>query len=336
MSFETLSGTYDSDYYAPGLNGLGDSRGAAPSAAYVMAGSGVPADVAVGRWQNQDWTVNSYNAFLQTVRQTLLTWDRQGWANNCWGKNPGKRREWVQFLTSFGQQAPVYAYVSGSDELAALYTMSRLLSWNNWLMVFCDPRIARLTGSPRRSRSGMSGFGELGDFGALPLLYVLAGTATAAGGVVAAWLKQDEWSPGEYNYRMAQMHATILAWDKLGWQKGCWKDPTRRELWKSFMSQFGQHYARGKIADHSYVSDSDEKPARDLMRRLAEWGEVLNQACAAGVSGGDLPAPPAPPAPPEGGFDLNSALKWGALLVGGVIGLNLIGGLKGVTGGPRA
>lgn len=170
---------------------------------------------------------------------------------------------------------------------------------------------------------------NFGEFGIVPLVYAAAVGGVAVGGLVASWMSKDDWSVGDYNYYMNQMYQTILLWDKIGWQKGCWKSANRRARWSQFMNEFGKHYgAHGKISGASFVSDSEEKPARDLMRRLAQWGDELNASCGAEIPD-VLPKPP--PAPePNAPIDY---LKYGVWLVGGLFALQLLGAVRSVA--PR-
>lgn len=159
--------------------------------------------------------------------------------------------------------------------------------------------------------------------GVLPLVYVAATAAVAAGALVAAWLEKDDWSVGEYNANMNEMYHTILLWDQIGWKKGCWNDVGRRARWKLFMDAFGKHYAEhGQISGSSFVSDSEELPARDFAKRLAVWGDELNASCA-------LDVPSTIPPEPEKPTDPMDYLKWGAILVGGVVALNIFSSVRG-------
>lgn len=164
--------------------------------------------------------------------------------------------------------------------------------------------------------------GGLGSFGIVPLVYVAATAAIAAGALVAEWLSKDDWSVGEYNANMDEMYHTILLWDQIGWKKGCWTDAARRARWKLFMDAFGKHYAdHGKISGASFVSDSEELPARDFAKRLAAWGDELNASCA-------LDVPSTIPPTPEKPTDPGEYIKWGAWLVGGILALNVISSVR--------
>lgn len=186
--------------------------------------------------------------------------------------------------------------------------------------------------SPTRART------SLGAFGILPLVYAIGAGAIAAGVLVAEWLSKDDWSAGQYNSYMLQMYQTILAWDTLGWQKGCWTDAGRRARWKIFMNAFGAHYAAHGNISSNFLDDSEERPARDFMRQLAAWGDELNAACGANIPS-NLPGP----APGEPGS--NDApkptepidyIKWGVYLVGGVLALQLIGAFRTATAPTRS
>lgn len=273
-----------------------------------------------------EWSVDTYNFLMQLMHTTLLTWDSSGWnfprggTGACWRQHPERYAQWKNFLGRFALQfrkgwIPTYSYVSDADEAAGRHLLRQTQAWGRWFDTACTPNLAR---TRTASTSRLSG---LESFGALPLLYVMAGTAVAAGATVSAWLTKTEWAVGEYNYYMRLMDATIKAWDKLGWTTGCWqKHPDRREMWKSFWAQFSAHYARyGTIPDYSYVSDSAEKPARDLMTRLAEWGNWLNTECGAHVSGITPP-----PGPTDDSDSATGFLKWGALLALGVFGVKAL------------
>ena len=168
-------------------------------------------------------------------------------------------------------------------------------------------------------------------FGVVPIaIYLMAGSALAAGSMVTSWLSKNEWSVGEYNTYMRIMYDTILSWDKIGWSQGCWaKNPTRRELWANFMQQFGLHYRQGVIPDYSYVSDAEEKPARLFMQRMAEWGDWLNTHCNAGTNNPFGPTgAPEPGSTEENASSLETMLKLGIYLTAGVVAVNLLKGLK--------
>lgn len=169
---------------------------------------------------------------------------------------------------------------------------------------------------------------NLGELGVVPIIvYAMAVSALAAGTAVAAWLSKDGWSVGEYNAYMSEMYQTILLWDKIGWQKGCWNDATRRARWVAFMNAFGKHYSEhGKISGISFVSDSEELPARDLMKQLAKWGDELNTACALNIPS-NLPDN----TPPQKARDPYDYLTMGVYLVGGILALQLIGAFRSAT-----
>jgi hypothetical protein len=168
---------------------------------------------------------------------------------------------------------------------------------------------------------------DLSDLGIIPLVYAVGVGAAAAGTVVSGWLSKDDWDVGSYNDNMFTMYRTILDWDTIGWKKGCWTDSGRRARWKTFMEGFGKHYgAHGKISGISFVSDSEERPAREYMRKLALWGDELNKACGANIP--DYLPPPVPP--PTEAVDY---LKYGAWLVGGILAIQLFSAARGAA--PR-
>lgn len=169
---------------------------------------------------------------------------------------------------------------------------------------------------------------RLDGFEGTGLLYAMASAAAlSAGAAVAKWLSSDadSWNVDQYNAFMSEMHETILAWDRIGWDRGCWNDISRRENWKVFMNAFGKHWSKGKAT--YYVSDSEEGIAKDLMRRLAAWGEELNKVC--GLKPGPAPIHDTDPEKDEGpgAFDY---LKWGAIGIGALLALNIVSAVKNV------
>lgn len=172
---------------------------------------------------------------------------------------------------------------------------------------------------------------DFGDLGILPLIYAAAVGGVAVGGLVASWLSKDDWSYGEYNAYMNEMYQTILLWDKIGWSKGCWNDANRRARWSIFMNAFGKFYGEhGKISAASFVSDAEEKPARDFMRKLSAWSDELNASCNANIPN-NLPNPNPNPAPPPSPTDPLDYLKYGVWLVGGILALQLVSSVRGAT-----
>lgn len=174
-------------------------------------------------------------------------------------------------------------------------------------------------------RYGLGGMGELGVFP-----FLIAGTALAAGTLVAAWLSQTDWSVGEYNDWMLTMNQTIAQWDKIGWDSGCWaKSPQKRQEWLLFWKRFSTHYGvYGKISNISYVSDSAEKPARELMKQLINWGTWLNDTCGAATTGGAIAPPPPGEPPPSGPTDWVAIAKWGGIGVGALVVLSLVANIR--------
>ena len=170
---------------------------------------------------------------------------------------------------------------------------------------------------------------DLDGFEVAPIVFVLAGTAVAAGVGVAAWLNQKGWSVGEYNQWMRQMDATIKNWDALGWKYGCWKNADTRKAWLDFWKAFSTHYKEhGLISSVSYVSDSEEMPARNLMSQLIQWGNTLNN-CGAPIAIKDISSEKAAEEQAAASeTDWGSLLKWGAIGVGGLVLLNLLTGFK--------
>lgn len=183
---------------------------------------------------------------------------------------------------------------------------------------------------------GLRGFEDLGI---LPLIFLLG--SAAAGAVVAEWLGKDQWSIGEYNLWMQEMNDTIAAWDRLGWDRGCWaKNPPQRTSWLAFWKRFSDHYR-----DHGHIdpaaifppwaSDSEAKPARVLMAELANWGTWLNNTCGADTSGSSITGEAAAekaakdPGNPSAPTDWLAVAKWSGIAIGGVVVLSLISNIRG-------
>lgn len=171
----------------------------------------------------------------------------------------------------------------------------------------------------------------LEGFGVVPLaLFLYAGGAATAAAIAAA-LSQG-WSTGEYNYWMQFMDSTIKDWDTVGWKHGCWdKDKAARTSWLAFWKRFSDHYARGLIpGDVLYLPDSDELPAKNLLKELQDWSARLNSLCQAGTSpigsGEEKHDPSDDPT-----SDIWSIVKWGSVLVGGILVLNLLQGVKNLS-----
>ncbi len=181
---------------------------------------------------------------------------------------------------------------------------------------------------PSNARLGVpDGLSDLGN----PQAYTLA--AGAVLGALASWLAMDQWSVGEYNYWMKNADETLAEWDRLGWSSGCWnRDAQARKNWLSFWGRFSKHYKdRGQISSYSYVSDSEELPARDLLKKLIEWGDWFRANC--GVETGDKATPgQAKPTPsPENDTDWASIAKWSAFGVLGLLALRFANELKGLA-----
>ncbi len=165
-----------------------------------------------------------------------------------------------------------------------------------------------------------------------PQVAIAIGSAMLGG--LISWIASDSWSVGEYNYWMATANNTFAEWDKLGWDSGCWKkDPEARKKWLAFWKRFSEHYTRhGQIATYSYVSDSEEEPARDLLKKLAEWGTWFEQNCQ--NKSGTSTSPGAANTltttnSPDEPTDWAAIAKWGGIAVGGLVALSLLNTIRG-------
>lgn len=152
---------------------------------------------------------------------------------------------------------------------------------------------------------------QLGVLPLIPLFLLASGSLATV--TISGWLSND-WSVGEYNNIAREMNDTIKAWDKIGWEKGCWKaNPEKRKEWVLFWSRFSAHFKNHGIQS-AYLTDSAEKPLRNsLLPQLRVWGEWLNKTCSAATG---APGPVEPPAPPS--TDWGKVVMWGAAAVGAV------------------
>lgn len=162
---------------------------------------------------------------------------------------------------------------------------------------------------------------------------IVAGVAATAG-TMAAWLARDGWSVGAYNDNMRMMNDIFKRWDKLGWLAGkdgksCWKkNPARRRQWKALWARFAKLYGKGQVSEWSYISDSDEDPARTIMRSLASvWVPFFEKTCGEATNIGSGQLEPEPEG--DGGGDIMTMLKYGGVIVGGLVVLNVISGIRG-------
>jgi hypothetical protein len=171
--------------------------------------------------------------------------------------------------------------------------------------------------------SSFSGHTSLNDFGVLPL-YLIAG-GIAAGAALVRFLESDEWSAGEYNAWMLKIDQTLHTWNDLGWSSKCWnKHPAKRKEFLGYWARFSKHYGtHGKVTS-GWVTDSEEKPARELLRELVGWGEWLNTHC--GIDTGT--AVVAPPEPPKPEPEWMGLVKWGALGLAAVAALSVFSGVR--------
>lgn len=297
----------DSEFYAP-LEGVS---------------SDFPAQLYARALGSNPWSVSEYNSYLQRIYYTIRSWDQAGWyyptsgPRACWRLHPSDYSRWRSFMTRFSaffHKGYSYYYVSSADEKTVRGFLAELRRWGNWFDSTCPPAAAP------KPYTGLS------DLGVLPIIFYVAGaTAIAAGATLAAWLSKPEWSAGEYNDYMKRSYDTLLIWDKLGWETGCWKkDPNRRAMWMALMNRFGAFYHdHGRISDPFNPNDGEIRSARGYLAELATWGEWLQHICGADTG----PETVEPPAAPKG-FDYEEALKWGALLTLGVVGLNVIKGVR--------
>jgi hypothetical protein len=162
----------------------------------------------------------------------------------------------------------------------------------------------------------------------IPIFYVVGASAVAGATAAYAWLSREEWSVDDYNSQMHRMDQTIRLWQNLGWsnpgkdKNACWRRHENRRLeWATFRDRFAKFY--GEHGKQSYyLPDAIERQARDFVKELAGWGEWLEASCGIGLVS-------KPEEDKEDG--LASALKWGAILVGGVVVLQLIGSVRSAT-----
>jgi hypothetical protein len=80
-----------------------------------------------------------------------------------------------------------------------------------------------------------------------------------------------------------------------------------------------------------YLPDRYEIPAKLLLKELNDWGTRLNAVCGIehqiGPTPGPHPGDDAPPSP----TDFGSMLKWGAILVGGVLALSVVSSFRNIS-----
>jgi hypothetical protein len=176
----------------------------------------------------------------------------------------------------------------------------------------------------------------LSGFGVLPLVPLfLFGGGAAVAGTVSRLLKADtEWTTGEYNYWMDYIDGTWKVWDGVGWDKGCWaKNPRVRQEWVNFGARFAKQNSLGRMkiggfGHDIYLPDQYELSARNLLGELRGWGDRLNALCKAGTVQPGPDKPPPPPPGPNEPTDLGTMLKWGAVVVGGILALNVVSTFK--------
>jgi hypothetical protein len=194
-------------------------------------------------------------------------------------------------------------------------------------IVQLEPSNARLGGL-----FGLEQAAQVAKAAVNPQVVIAVGSALL--GSLVSWLATDGWSVGEYNYWMATANNTFAEWDKLGWSSGCWtKDPEARKKWLAFWKRFSEHYkTHGQIATYSYVSDSEEEPARDLLKKLAEWGDWFDKNCRNNTSASTAPgASNTMTKPPEEPTDWTAIAKWGGIAVGGLVLLSVINTIRGAV-----
>jgi hypothetical protein len=164
---------------------------------------------------------------------------------------------------------------------------------------------------------------------AIPVFYVVGASAIAGATAAYAWLSREEWSVDDYNSQMERMQQTIQLWQDLGWsnpgkdKNACWRRHENKRLeWVLFRDRFIKFY--GEHGKQSYyLPDAIERQARDFVRELAGWADWLEASCGIGMV--------KPKPHPDESDGLTNALKWGAILVGGVVVLQLIGSVRSAT-----
>lgn len=184
---------------------------------------------------------------------------------------------------------------------------------------------------------------ELANLMGLQLAPLVVAGVAATIGTFAAWLAQGRWSTGEYNAYMRTLDDTFATWDKLGWVKGtdgksCWqKNPAKRRQWLLLWGRFSKHYKANPVITNAIpifgfdpAYSREEGPARIFMAKMAEWGtDFFGKVCGVDVGSMIDIDPGAGDPPPGGDGGPGDMLKYGAWLVGGIVALNVISGIRG-------
>jgi hypothetical protein len=178
---------------------------------------------------------------------------------------------------------------------------------------------------------GLEQAAQVAKAAANPQVVIAIGSALL--GALVSWVATDSWSVGEYNYWMSTANNTFHEWDKLGWSSGCWeKDKEARAKWLAFWKRFSAHYAKhGQISSYSYVSDSEEEPARDLLTKLAEWGAWFDKNCRNNTESTAPGSGDAITKAPDEPTDWAAIAKWSGIAVGGLVVLSLLNTVRGAT-----
>ena len=199
--------------------------------------------------------------------------------------------------------------------------------------------------APMQGQRGLF-LGDLG--GGLGILPAFLIGGAAAGTAISSWLQSDDWDRGVYNNVVLELDDTFKAWDRIGWDNGCWnKYPKKRAEFKALWIRFGKHHGEygliGGWGDRTklytgYVPDGAELPIRNnILPQLKRIGEFLNRNCGAKLNVGapsteretrttgtiftptpgkeDSPAP----ARTAGSQDWGKIVQWGAIGLGVVL-----------------
>lgn len=181
----------------------------------------------------------------------------------------------------------------------------------------------------------------LSDLGLAWIPFLIAGSSAAATATIGSWMGTN-WDRGTYNIIVRKIDDTIKHWDQQAWGKfggpNCWrKYPAKRKEWLAFWRRWSKHY--GKYGQqHVYLSDEAENPVRNIfLPEMQQWANWFNTACKMQTTA----VAPASPTPPPSSTEANgsatgniaTAVKWGAIGVGGILLMNIVSGIRGAL--PR-